>query len=56
VSVGTQIPLLVEMTLSTCGSKKFQIDCLGTTSALVPPTRVSRWFTTGWLIENTTGG
>ena len=33
---------LVEVPLSACGCRKFQIDALGTTSAHLPPTRMSR--------------
>jgi hypothetical protein len=49
--VGGNIPDLTELPLSTCGSRKFQIYPPGTTSVLVPPTRVYRSLdTTGWLI------
>ncbi len=49
--VGANIPVLTELPLTACGCRKFQIDTLVTTSALVPPTRVSRRLTTGWLIK-----
>ena len=52
--VGANIPALAELPLSACGCRKFQIDALGTTSALVPPTRVPRRLTTGWLIKSLT--
>jgi hypothetical protein len=47
--VGANVPALAELPLSACGCRKFQIDPLVTTSALVPPTRVPRRPTTGRL-------
>jgi hypothetical protein len=51
-SMGAQIPVITEKPLATCGCRKFQLDPLGDhLNTCVPPTRVPKRHTTGWLIN-----
>ncbi len=50
-SMGAQIPVIAEKPLATCGCRKFQLDPLGDHLTRVPPTRVPKRHTTGWLIK-----
>ncbi len=52
--VCANIPALAELPLSAFGCRKFQIDTLGDTFALVPATWVPKRHTTGRLVRSLT--